>query len=538
MEERNAERREKSVAGAEKSARGKGMLAARSENDVSQFLPADRRKFPDMTIAQTKTISTGRCACLMALCIALAATGCAEPRSPAMSLRIPAAESPAAPRAEDAATSEALRLLADETLTSEALLLGIRALLDAHPGSAGLAECWGQALERAGDAERAAGAYRRAVELDAARANAWLRLGILIKRAGDDPVGAQVALRRALEAGAPRARTLNELGVAYAQNKQLREALAVWKQALAEEPRWGVLYSNALKASLALGDVREARAFYEAGKEADEVEENLYIQWAEYLVGEKKNKEAVLVYDAAVARLPEAPLPAYYRAQVLKDLKRMPEARAEFERAARLDPDGPRGRIAAWSRRALFILENPKDEKEFQACVKDYFEAMRGDREKAPARLEKLLPRLDRLVAKHPDFWNAWQVRAWALRRLGRFDEARQALDRSREIYPDEPNAWHELGLLLREQGRLDEARQTLLHAHQLAPRDPTLLMNLALTEMDLARWDAALERIAQVERLVGNESTVPLREYYGSKRSGKITPEIGRPEVPITGPR
>jgi len=434
----------------------------------------------------------------------------------------------------DAPTSAALNLLADESLTSALLLTRLEALTREAPACAGVWDALGRARERFGDADRAIPAWRRALELDATNGDLWLRFGILLKRDRRDPDGAVDALTRALAAGAPRPRTLNELGVAYAYQGQMKKALDTWMGAVEESPGWGVLYSNALKAALALGDPALAAEIYRRGAQAENPEENLYIQWGEYLLKDKKRKEAIAVYETGAARLPQSAMIAYYHGQALLEADRKDEARARLESAAALDPEGPKGRVAIWSRRALFILDHPRDEKKFQECVRRFFEALREKEPKRTRELERVERDTAQLVRAHPDFWNAWETRAWTLRRLGRYEEARAALDHVLELHPGEPNAYHELGLLLRETGHLEEARAQMLRALSIAPRDAATLMNLAICEAELGRFGDAEERLKAAEERIGAENVAPLREYISALRNGTLSPDTARPQAPV----
>lgn len=461
--------------------------------------------------------------------------GCSGPKSQAPVAEIalpPPVEARAA--TSDADTSAALSLLNDRSLPPETVAGLIEKMAAEHPGSAGIQEALGQLRERENEDEKAIAAYRRAVELDPSRARAWLQLGILLKRNGRDLQGAITAFHKALETGAPRPQTLNELGVAHAYRSELDKALAVWDQAIREDPSWGVLYANALKGALHFKDVERAGAYYEKGKSIAHPEENLPLQWGEYLADNGREREAAQVYDEAVARFPESARLAYYRGQALRQVGQSDRAREELRRAITIDPDGPKGQVATWSNRALFILEYPKEEAEFQKCVKDYFEAIKEQGDAKEKELAEIQPRVQALVDQHPEFWNAWSLLAWIDRRLGRYDDAHHCLEQVLEIYPNEPNALHEMGLLLREQNRLEEAHRHLLDAQRLAPRDPTVLMNLTLTEIDLGLWDQAKKRIQDVEDRYGAESAAALRDYYTERRSGKESRPGERPEVPI----
>jgi len=489
----------------------------------------------EKTAKQDRRIRWGQSAAICALGLALVlSAGCGSPKaSPIAEVDLPP---PAPTRAVtvDEPTSRALTLLEDPSLPTETVVDLLQKLAKENPQSAGVKEALALAWERQGEDDEAIMGYRRVLELDGSRATSWLHLGILLKRNGRDLDGAIAALEKALETGAPRPRTLNELGVAYAYKGDLEKALGIWDRAIQEDPNWGVLYANALKGSLHLGREDLAQDYYEKGKDIEHPEENLAMQWGEYLAGKGDKKEARAVYDHAARQFPDSARIAYYHAQALLEVRDHDGAREEFHRAIRIDPEGPKGEVATWSNRALFIVDYPKEEKAFQGFIKDYFKAMEMPVEKQTKRMEELRPKVEALVENHPEFWNAWSLLAWIDRRLGDYHDAREALDRVLEIYPDEPNAVHEMGLLLREQGQLEEAHKYLLHASELAPRDPAVAMNLTLAEIDLGMWAEAQRRMDAIEEAYGRDAAEALRDYYKARREGKEPRPGERPEVPI----
>lgn len=109
-----------------------------------------------------------------------------------------------------------------------------------------------------------------------------------------------------------------------------------------------------------------------------------------------------------------------------------------------------------------------------------------------------------------PDHEQAWNGLGNALRALGKLGEAEVVYRRQLEIKPNHEYAWNNLGLVCWKQGRLTQAQQTFAQALELNPQDPSALSNdaeLALVQNDKNR---CLQRIAAASALVNNK----IQEY------------------------
>lgn len=481
-----------------------------------------------------------RAACVLVL--ALASVGCADAapdptapipdRSTGVAVPARAAVADATPvYTADAPTSRALALLRRKDLPSDTRLRWLVTLADQNPKNPGVREVVAQAFEDEGRIDDAIRLYRETTELDPSRAYAWLRHGVLLKRDLRDLKQAEKSLRTALEKGAPRSQALNELGAALAQQKKFADALAVWDTAIQEDPGWGTLYANALKASLSLDDEQRALGYYNAGRAAvHQPPEVLFLHWGEYLGNKERYDEAIGVYRDATAKFPKSAELSCYLAQNLRIAGKTEEARGEYQRALTLDPEGAKGRLSTWARRGLFLIEHPEDEATFQKAVQLYFGSLRDGKQPGDDVYEEVSELLGPILEKHPEFWNAWLVQAWALRRSNKPAEAEAAIAKVLEIYPGEPNAWVEKGLIARTKGDYKTAYEHLQKARKLAPRDPTIWMNLAATEIDLGKFEDAAVRIKSIEGRMGSPAADALRDYMKDRRKRETPPGKDEP--------
>ena len=82
---------------------------------------------------------------------------------------------------------------------------------------------------------------------------------------------------------------------------------------------------------------------------------------------------------------------------------------------------------------------------------------------------------LDRGLALEPDHPDLWHEKAFALSRLGQFEEARQSYLKQMDVRPwssklNTASAWRGVGNVLIDMNRLDEAEEALNKSRVLEP--------------------------------------------------------------------
>lgn len=416
--------------------------------------------------------------------------------------------------------ARAVAILEDEELSPAARVEQLRALANQHADDGAVWTAYGEALEQAGQSARALEVFERATRIDPSSHTPWLWVGILLKRGTPEPDlrRAEQAFRRALTEGAPRPRALNELGVTMALQGKMEEAIRAWRQALEEDPGWGVLHSNVIRAARDLGKSDIMREHAEKALKAERFEPTGVFIYGEHLAGRGRASEAAAFYEKAMEAHPEELRFRFYRAKALAAAgtkeEALSELRAVHEMAAKEDPLSEEAQFAHWE---IFKLENPRDEAAFQEARNVIFTFQ--DPSRARTRdLNRAVTAMNSLVEKHPGLWNARFVRARGLRLLGEVEAAEADLQEALETLPGEPNSTMELALIRRDQYRFNEAADLAEEAVGRAPRDPLFAINGGLIMVEAGRCDRAWELYRAVIRMVGEEAGVLLRDQIELK--------------------
>ena len=185
------------------------------------------------------------------------------------------------------------------------------------------------------------------------------------------------------------------------------------------------------------------RALVEAGGKARKPVEAL-LSVAQILTAQEEFPAALQIYDHLVKQLPKNAIVRTLRGNLLLRLHRPKEARSDYEAALRIDPS------LAWAERGIG--------------------------------------------------WSAFQEE--------RYEAAEEAFRRALTIERD-PVALNGLGEALRRQGRFDEARAAYLSALQLAPDFRLPYLNLGRMERDLGFFGEAIDLYrAYLERYPGDLET------------------------------
>lgn len=92
---------------------------------------------------------------------------------------------------------------------------------------------------------------------------------------------------------------------------------------------------------------------------------------------------------------------------------------------------------------------------------------------------EKGLEEIRKFLEKNPRVWNAWFMLGWGLRRLQRWEEARDAFLQSIECGSTEPDTLNELAICYMELGEYAESKKCLVQALSLEPENTKYMSNL-----------------------------------------------------------
>jgi protein O-GlcNAc transferase len=227
-----------------------------------------------------------------------------------------------------------------------------------------------------------------------------------------------------------------------------------------------------------------------------------HISYGNALRSLRRLPEALACYENAARIQPGLPEAHFNRANVLSDLGRKVEAIDSYQRALELRP--------LYAEAQNNCGNAQRDLGRFAQALESYNQALRirpddpliafnhGNALEALGRPEEALASYDRAQRLRPDFAEAHSNRASVLTVLGRFDEALAAYDRALVARPNFAGALSNRGNVLRQLGRFDASLESYRQALRLQPGDAEVWYNCGNVLHDLRRLDEALEGYAR----------------------------------------
>ncbi|MCX7024228.1 MAG: tetratricopeptide repeat protein [Spirochaetes bacterium] len=110
----------------------------------------------------------------------------------------------------------------------------------------------------------------------------------------------------------------------------------------------------------------------------------------------------------------------------------------------------------------------------------------------AMGREEEGIERARAFLESYPRVWNAWFLLGWAFRRLGRWEEGRDAFLKATEFGGGEPDTCNELAICLMELGEFEGSRRWLETALRKEPENIKIISNLGVLAKRRGRLDEA----------------------------------------------
>ncbi|HET6485011.1 MAG TPA: tetratricopeptide repeat protein, partial [Spirochaetia bacterium] len=121
------------------------------------------------------------------------------------------------------------------------------------------------------------------------------------------------------------------------------------------------------------------------------------------------------------------------------------------------------------------------------SLFKRSFDAIRMGKE------EEGIQHIHEFLEKRPDVPNGWFLLGWGLRRLGRYEEGKQAFLKALEIGAPHADLLNELAICLMELGDLPEAGKRLREALRLEPENTKVISNLGIVALKAGNTMEAL---------------------------------------------
>ncbi len=121
---------------------------------------------------------------------------------------------------------------------------------------------------------------------------------------------------------------------------------------------------------------------------------------------------------------------------------------------------------------------------------------------------EKGLEEIRKFIRDNPAVWNAWFLLGWGLRRLGRFEDAKQSFLKARECEGGDENAdtLNELAICQMETGELNEAKETLKEALSMDSDSTKIISNLGCLCLKMNQIEEAKKYFEVVLELDPND--------------------------------
>ena len=146
---------------------------------------------------------------------------------------------------------------------------------------------------------------------------------------------------------------------------------------------------------------------------------------------------------------------------------------------------------------------------------------------------DKAIELLDDFIKKNPDVWNAHFFKGWALRRQGKFTEAKPNFLEALKLGECNSEIYNELAICALEEGQRELALFYLDTAIDLEPESITLLTNYALLNLEDANYDKA-RYLLEKARVVDEKDplVIHLIEKYTEATGEKISDHPIKEEV------
>lgn len=207
--------------------------------------------------------------------------------------------------------------------------------------------------------------------------------------------------------------------------------------------------------------------------------------------------EALRAYEKAMALLPPFPDAFFNAGFYFMKGRRFDRARECFERYVALAAEGAAGVDPSKKARAAAVAKEIAARDLDDAAFRGAYESIKGGDEEGG-----MLKARD-FIERHPSVWNGWFLLGWALRRLGRWEDAAAAFRKTVELGGDGCDTRNELAICLMESGDLEGARKELEKALRAEGENVKVISNLgvlALRRGDRGEAAAFFRTVLEIE--------------------------------------
>jgi len=252
--------------------------------------------------------------------------------------------------------------------------------------------------------------------------------------------GAEIILKRVIQAHPTNLAALNILGLASASQSKHREAVEIFKKAVRINNKDPGLHYNLAKALLESGNDADAIQHHRKTSELAPKNPDAWLNYGKSLSNLGRHQEAIEKYDRALSNQPNFAEAFLNKGASLKELKKYQEALDCAEKALILNES----LAEAWSNRGVAL----KELRRYQEAIESY----------------------EKAISIKPDFYEAWSNRGLVLKELRRYQEAIESYEKAISIKPDFYEAWLNRGSALSEIKNYDQALESYNQAINIKP--------------------------------------------------------------------
>lgn len=333
--------------------------------------------------------------------------------------------------------------------------------------------------------------------------NERMRAALLAGKAfnlADRHVEAQRVLSVAMQAENLRVEAIVESATSSAAMGESAVAERLWRRALELEPQSISAHLYLARLYRSRGEADKAAEQYEELVKAHGLPREVFADAAEFFVVNGRHEQALAAAERYADEHPGDAIAHVLTASSLNALGRHKRALKSLDKAeVCVGVEEIRDLVTRQRRYA----EHPDAEQRFRTAADA---ALSGNAERGEAEMRELIERF-------PEFWEAHLFLGISLRRLERWQEAREVLEHLK-ANQQLPGIDKELTGIYSQLGQPEKALECAKQAMDAAPEDPTLLTNYAAALLENDRVDEAAKYAARAEMLMpGDEPTAKLME-------------------------
>ena len=192
-----------------------------------------------------------------------------------------------------------------------------------------------------------------------------------------------------------------------------------------------------------------------------------------------------------------------------------------------------------YSERYLLVASEGERKEEIKKFLKEVNQHLESDNAFKEAydyimldMPDKAISAIDSFLEKNSGIWNGYFIKAWALRKAERYEEAKKCLLKCLELGESNTDIYNELSICELECGNKELAKQYLNTAVDLDETNLTAMSNLAFLLIEDKEYDDARYYLEKARNVAADDEIIKnlIKSYEkatGEKIGDKITEEV-----------